>query len=150
MNRKVPQISPDPGNLVIFNLDIVFYNRRKLVLQFRMLIYRVGCGGRWNLHLEGKIERRNAKWRTPLPANIQIPKFKTIRCYFITWWQLANWYLTPRLSEGTQESHLSRVISRGYFTANNFQNVTNVKYRSLALIFNSKFGHKLYSSVKIT
>ena len=31
-----------------------------------------------------------------------------------------------------------------------FQNVTNVKFRSLALIFNSKFGHKLYSSVKIT
>ena len=68
---------PDPGNLVIFNLNFVFNNRRKLVLQFRMLIYRVGCGGRWNLHLEGKIERRNAKWRPPLPANIQIPKFTT-------------------------------------------------------------------------
>ena len=32
-------------------------------------------------------------------------------------------------------------FSRGHFTANKIQNVTNVKFRSLALIFNSKFDH---------
>ena len=33
---------------------------------------------------------------------------------------------------------------------NKFQNVTNVKFSSLALIFNSKFDHKLFSSLKLT
>ena len=30
------------------------------------------------------------------------------------------------------------------------QNVSNVKFKSLALVFNSKFDHKLFSSLKIT
>ena len=35
-------------------------------------------------------------------------------------------------------------FSRGHFTAKKIQNITNVKFRSLALIFNSKFDHKLF------
>ena len=42
------------------------------------------------------------------------------------------------------------IDSRGHFTVNKIQNVTNVKFRSLALVFNSKFDHKLFSSLKIT
>ena len=42
------------------------------------------------------------------------------------------------------------IDSRGHFTANKIQNVTNLKFRSLALTFNSKFDHKLLSSSKIT
>ena len=44
-------------------------------------------------------------------------------------------FLTPRLS---------------VWPLHKIQNVTNVKFRSLALIFNSKFDHKLFSSLKIT
>ena len=42
------------------------------------------------------------------------------------------------------------IDSRGHFTANKIQNVRNVKFRSLALISYSKFGYKLFSSLKIT
>ena len=41
------------------------------------------------------------------------------------------------------------IDSRGHFTANEIQNAINVKFRSLALIFNSKFDHKLFSFLKI-
>ena len=42
------------------------------------------------------------------------------------------------------------IDSRGHFTANKIQNVNNVKFRSLALVFYSKFDKKLFSSLKIT
>ena len=41
-------------------------------------------------------------------------------------------------------------MARGHFTANKIQNVPNVKFRSRALVFNSKFDQKLFSSLKIT
>ena len=43
--------------------------------------------------------------------------------------------LTPRLSA---------------WPLHKIQNVTNVKFKSLALVFNSKFDRKLFSSLKIT
>ena len=42
------------------------------------------------------------------------------------------------------------LFSRGYFKAKKIQNVTNVKFWSLALNFDSNFDHKLFSSLKIT
>ena len=42
------------------------------------------------------------------------------------------------------------IDSRGHFTANRIQNVTNVKFRALAYIFHSKFDDKLFSSLKVT
>ena len=44
-------------------------------------------------------------------------------------------FLTPRLSA---------------WPLHKIQNVTNVKFKSLALVFNSKFDHKLFTSMKIT
>ena len=44
-------------------------------------------------------------------------------------------FLTPRLSA---------------WPLHKIQNVTTVKFRFLALVFNSKFDHKLFSSLKIT
>ena len=44
-------------------------------------------------------------------------------------------FLTPRLSA---------------WPLHKIRNVTNVKFKSLTLVFNFKFDHKLFSSLKIT
>ena len=61
-------------------------------------------------------------------------------------WQIKNLsgkYLNPQaVGMAVARPQGFEIDSRGHFTANKIQNVTNVKLRSLALVFNSKFDHK--------
>ena len=60
-------------------------------------------------------------------------------------WTVAYGTLTPQAGGMTvARSYGFEEFSRGHFTANKIQNVTNVKFRSLALILNFKFDHELF------
>ena len=74
----------------------------------------------------------------------------------------SDWPLSPPKIEGIKSVgvnssewrlwlfQLEQACDAPPLLANKIQNVTNVKFRSPALVFNSKFDHKLFSSLKIT
>ena len=64
--------------------------------------------------------------------------------------EVIRWRMNIKNIWNFLENNGFKIDFRGHFTVNKILNVTNVKIRSLAFNFNSKFDHKLFSSLKIT